>query len=300
VRWYQDQGYVVDEVTSIAPVPRPIVRMHKMLNCARPGSGATMGCARPWHYDELKHCGVDYADPSQAAAYDAQHQKFRDYKAAAIATVEALAITPDHVVIDMGCGTGAFAIHAATFCRHIHAVDVSPAMLAIAQDKAQRAGLSNISFHQGGWLSYRHTAEPADAITSTAVLHHLPDYWKLRGLRNVCSMLKPGGRLQLFDVVFRSNVDDEDVAIGQWVDRFRQLAGDAFAQEVITHIRDEYSTYDWILEGLIQRAGLRIDQANYAEGFTATYLCTRTERPAPSKPSTSAPPQFGGGPPCGT
>ena len=40
-------------------------------------------------------------------------------------------------VIDMGCGTGAFAIHAAPYYRRIHAVDVSQAMLCRARRKAR-------------------------------------------------------------------------------------------------------------------------------------------------------------------
>ncbi len=33
-----------------------------------------------WQYDELRHSGVDYSDPSQAAVYDERHQRFRDYR----------------------------------------------------------------------------------------------------------------------------------------------------------------------------------------------------------------------------
>jgi ubiquinone/menaquinone biosynthesis C-methylase UbiE len=227
-----------------------------------------------WHYDEFRHCGVDYSSPAQAAAYDGQHQKFRDYKAAAREAVQALGIGKEHTVIDLGCGTGGFAIHAAELCEHVHAVDVSPAMLAVAQEKAQNAGVGNISFHRGGWMSYRHGTDLADAVVSTAVLHHLPDFWKLRGLKNAHDMLKPGGRLRLFDVVFPSGRDDEDARIGEWVEQFRKVAGEEFAEEVMTHVRDEHSTYDWIMEGLLTRAGFRIDRADY-DGFVATYLCTR-------------------------
>ena len=52
--------------------------------------------------------------------------------------------------------------------------------------------------------------------------------------------------------------------------------GPEFAAEVESHIRDEYSTYDWVMEEFLARAGFRIDSAGYADGFTATYLCTRT------------------------
>ena len=32
-----------------------------------------------WQYDEMKHCGVDYSDVEEVAAYDTMHKKFRDY-----------------------------------------------------------------------------------------------------------------------------------------------------------------------------------------------------------------------------
>ena len=52
------------------------------------------------------------------------------------------------MVIDMGCGTGAFALYAAKKCRKIYAVDVSKAMLEYIRQKSQKAGLNNIDFCQ--------------------------------------------------------------------------------------------------------------------------------------------------------
>lgn len=228
-----------------------------------------------WYYDERKHCGVDYTSPAQATEYDKQHQKFRDYRAGAMATVQSLGILKEHVVLDMGCGTGAFAINAAEVCHHVYAVDVSQAMLAVARQKAEAAGLTNVSFCQGGWLSYEHAPGTLDAIVSTAVLHHLPDFWKGIALHRACAMLKPGGRMYLMDVVFPADGAGLESRIDGWVAHYERLAGKEFAKEVITHVRDEHSTYDWIMEGLLRQAGFRIDRAEYASGFIATYLCTK-------------------------
>jgi hypothetical protein len=46
------------------------------------------------------------------------------------------------------------------------------------------------------------------------------------------------------------------------------------AQEALIHVRDEFSTYDWIMEGIIKRSGFRIDTAEYGDGFQTTYVCT--------------------------
>ena len=228
-----------------------------------------------WFYDEMKHAGVDYSDPAQVQAYDSRHQKFRDYKKASEAIINRLGLGPDHTVIDMGAGTGAFALHAARYCEKIYAVDVSQTMLDYSRQKADRAGLKNIVFCHGGFLTYEHRTEPADAMVSVGVLHHLPDFWKLVGLGRAIEMLKAGGRLYLFDVVFPSDIADYEARFDNWVSSFARSIDPDFASEVEAHIRDEYSTFDWIMEGFLQRVGFHIDSAEYTDGFGATYICTK-------------------------
>jgi putative AdoMet-dependent methyltransferase len=156
-------------------------------------------------------------------------------------------------------------------------VDVSQAMVDYARQKAEQAGLKNVVFCHGGFLTYEHAGEPADALVSIAVLHHLPDFWKLVGLSRASEMLKPGGRLYLFDVVFPSDITGYEARFDDWIDSFSRDVDPDFAVEVETHIRDEHSTYAWIMEGLLERAGFRIDSAEYADGFGATYICTKQE-----------------------
>ena len=228
-----------------------------------------------WYYDELRHCGVDYADPAVAADYDLRHQRFRDYRKDAEAIIERLGIRADHAVVDLGCGTGAFTLNAAPHCGTVYAVDVSPAMLEYCRKAAVPRGLDNIVFRQGGFLTYEHDAAPVDFVVSTAALHHLPDFWKLIGLRRLARMLKPAGRLYLFDIVFPAAEENLAPSIDSWIGAMREKVGPEFAAEAETHIRDEHSTYDWIMEGLLTRAGFRIDQAEYGTGFGTAYVCTR-------------------------
>jgi putative AdoMet-dependent methyltransferase len=228
-----------------------------------------------WFYDEMRHSGVDYNDLAQVQAYDEKHQKFRDYEKASQAIVDRLGLGPGDTVIDMGAGTGAFALCAARTCKTVYAVDVSPTMVDYARQKAEQAGLKNIVFCHGGFLTYEHAAEPADALVSVAVLHHLPDFWKLIGLKRASEMLKPGGRLYLFDVVFPSDIAGYEARFDDWISSFARDVDPDFAVEAETHIRDEHSTYDWIMEGLLERAGFCIDSAGYVDGFGATYVCTK-------------------------
>ncbi|UCG59299.1 MAG: class I SAM-dependent methyltransferase [Phycisphaerales bacterium] len=228
-----------------------------------------------WQYNELKPCGVNYNSALCALWYDMHHGRFRDFQKEGKEIIALLGLDTDQTVIDMGCGTGAFAVHAARHCRKVYAVDVSRAMLRCARRKAKKAKLNNIEFHRGGFLTYEHEAKPADAIVSTAVLHHLPDFWKLTGLRRLARMCKAGGKLYLFDVVFSFNVDEYKSHLDEWVKSTAERIGPAFAAEVKTHVREEYSTFDWVMEGMFERAGFAIEKANYQNDFMVAYLCTR-------------------------
>lgn len=53
------------------------------------------------------------------------------------------------------------------------------------------------------------------------------------------------------------------------------LADARLAQEAVIHTRDEFSTYDWIMEGTIRKSGFHIDAAKYGKGFQTTYVCTK-------------------------
>ena len=230
-----------------------------------------------WTYDETKHCGVDYHDAEQVRRYDENHLRFRNYDREVQALLTELNL-PDPKqcsLADMGCGTGALAVTAAKHFRKIYAVDVSPMMLEVARQKAEAASLSNIEFITAGFLSYRHRDDPVDIVTSKAALHHLPDFWKQTALLTVNRMLKCGGVFYLFDVVFHFSPQKFEQKINGWIDEFEKKAGSDFRQEVEVHIREEYSTFGWILEGMLQRAGFSIETKRTADGFSTEYFCRK-------------------------
>ncbi|MFB3896327.1 MAG: class I SAM-dependent methyltransferase [bacterium] len=228
-----------------------------------------------WQYDEFLPPGVDFTSVEEVQQYDAMHQKFRDYSKASQMIIQALGLNLRSTVIDMGSGTGAFTLYAAKQCNQIYAVDISKPMLEYCQKKAETAGVSNISFHHGGLLTYEHQAEPVDAMVCVAVLHHLPDFWKQIGLQRAAQMIKPGGKLFLFDIVFSSKEAQLFESIDKMIQAFEQQAGEQMAREAIIHIKNEYSTYDWIMEGILTKSGFKIDTAQYNPGFQTTYICSR-------------------------
>jgi hypothetical protein len=46
------------------------------------------------------------------------------------------------------------------------------------------------------------------------------------------------------------------------------------AEQTVQHIKTEYSTLDWILEGMIARTGLTIIEKRQ-EGFLSLYICEK-------------------------
>jgi putative AdoMet-dependent methyltransferase len=227
-----------------------------------------------WQYDEMHQVGADYSNPVEAAKWDEKRATLGDVAADMRQMISLLRPGASDVLIDIGAGTGTFAIEAARLCRKVYAVDVSAAMLECARRKAEDAGIGNIEYHQAGFLTYEHAAEPADIVTSMAALHHLPDAWKQAGLLRMAGMLQPGGRLLLRDVVFNFGPRQYGESFDGMVSAMGKRGGDSLAASMARHIREEFSTFDWIIEGMLRRAGFRIEMADHRQGL-AEYLCRK-------------------------
>jgi SAM-dependent methyltransferase len=224
-----------------------------------------------WYPDEIALAGAEHLDPAFAAGYD---RKAGDAASQDAAALPRLGLPPGAVVVDMGAGTGRFAIAAAALGFRVIAVDVSEVMLREAAHKAEGRGLELV---QAGMLTYEHHGPPADLVYSRNSLHHLPDFWKAVALRRMASMLRPGGLLRLRDIVFSFDPADAEDAIDRWLAAAPDRAEDGWTRtELEDHLRAEYSTFTWILEPMLGRSGFSIREAHYGEGGTfADYLCER-------------------------
>jgi ubiquinone/menaquinone biosynthesis C-methylase UbiE len=226
----------------------------------------------PWQYDEFKHLATDFHDPQQVATYDARQrtnlqneEKF----------VQELGIEAAHTVLEYGPGTGAFTLAAAKKCKHVYAVDISKAMLAYAHRQIVAAGLANVTFSQAGFLTYVHAGEPVDFIVTKYAFHHLPDFWKAVALQKMNKLLKRDGLLVIEDVVFSFPPDQYAEHVQNWIDTMGN-SGQSFSREDFEgHIRDEHSTFAWMLEGLLRDAGFRIERVHYWSPIYAHYRCRK-------------------------
>jgi putative AdoMet-dependent methyltransferase len=227
-----------------------------------------------WFYDELQQVGVDFEDMTQVAAYD--RNQTSNMPEACQVLIEQLGITAGHTVIELGTGTGNFAIQSAIVGAKVYAVDVSQAMLNYAQQKANTAGINSIEFHHAGFLTYEHQGNLADFIVTKAALHHLPDFWKMVALLRCAAMLKVGGKLYLWDVVFSFEAAEYSDRLNDWIERVAKPVGEGFtASDFETHIREEHSTFSWIIEGMLARAGFQIETADYPTPEYAQYICRK-------------------------
>jgi hypothetical protein len=51
--------------------------------------------------------------------------------------------------------------------------------------------------------------------------------------------------------------------------------GEWVRADIEEHVRDEHSTYTWLLEPMIEHSGFRIDRAHYSsDGFEAEHIAT--------------------------
>lgn len=227
-----------------------------------------------WQYDEFMQIGTDYEDEAEVEAYDRRMQKMRNIEAENEKIFRLLDLKPDQTLLEIGTGTGELALAAAQKCLSVEAIDVSETMLKYAEKKARSRKIENVHFSSAGFLTYEHRGEPFDAIVTQKALHHLPDFWKQVALLRIGGMLKPGGKLFLDDIIYSFDPHDYKSFFKDFIAEVTRSGRDNPAYTE-SHIRNEYSTLSWIMEGIIERAGFTINRADYKDGFIASYLCTK-------------------------
>lgn len=232
--------------------------------------------ADSWRLVEEEYAGREHFDAEHARRYDVKEDA---HAAQELALLERLGVAGEGCrVVEFGTGTGQFALAAARVCSEVVAVDVSPVMLDRLRAKVEAEPPGNLRIEQAGFLTYRHTGPPADAVYTRLALHHLPDFWKALALTRICDILRPGGILRLWDVVYGFLPQDAEPTIEAAIDRYTATdPEDGWTRaELAEHIRDEHSTFTWLLEPMIERAGLEIVAADYGDDqMTARYICRR-------------------------
>ena len=219
--------------------------------------------ARDWYYNERRRIGLDSAVASIYASDDDS-----DIRARAALTM--LGVQRGWRMADIGCGNGVLACEAALMGAEVDAIDISPAMLALAEIQARDRRVA-IQTQSAGLLSFAYRPGSYDLVVSEFALHHLPDFWKAVALSRIYKALKPGACFFLRDIVFVSMPDGSERGVEQWAD-FNIKNHDFSRDSVVSHMRDEYSTFGWVIERMLTDIGFTLVSVDYHAPLHGTYL----------------------------
>lgn len=228
-----------------------------------------------WLLDELAHAGPEHLDPGFVAGFD-RKQGHPDPRPD-IELLQAHGLDGSSVVVDIGAGTGQFAVPAARHFGRVVAVEISPAMRDVLRERAASEGLTALECVPGGFLGYEHAGEPADAVFTRHALHQLPDFWKVFALRRIHAALRPGGVLRLHDLVYDFAPGDTETALEGWLSAVGDDPAVAYTRaDLAEHVRTEHSTFTWLLEPMLTAAGFEITDSAVRGSVFASYTCVRT------------------------
>ncbi len=126
-------------------------------------------------------------------------------------------IHPGEAVLDLGCGAGFDAFIAAQFVGpggRVVGIDLSPEMIAVAEAGLKEADFPHVEFRLAQVEDVPFPDASFDVALSNGVLNLIPD--KAAALREICRVLRPGGRLQACDISLVKDQVPPDKA--QWSD----------------------------------------------------------------------------------
>ena len=113
------------------------------------------------------------------------------------------------VVVDIGCGAGTDLLVAAMRTGptgHAIGVDMTEAMRRRATDGAAACGLTNVDIRPGDATRLPIDDASVDVVISNGVLNLVPE--KERAVAEIARILKPGGRVQIADIVIGEILPD--------------------------------------------------------------------------------------------
>ncbi|MEE1752038.1 class I SAM-dependent methyltransferase [Streptomyces sp. SP18CS02] len=188
---------------------------------------------------------------------------------------------PGRRVLDLGCGPGRNALHLASMGFDVDGVDLSPAAIAWAEERAgerarERAGESapEVRFHRGDAFALVEAGltGPYDLIYDSGCFHHLPPHRRVSYLGLLDRCLAPGGHLAL--TCFAAGAMGSELGDEDFYHQSRLHGGLAYTPESLR----------WIFSDLteVELRRMRDEPAaspHFGEAFLWTALFRRDARP---------------------
>lgn len=230
--------------------------------------------AYEWRLNELDFAGAEHLDVDYVRGYEAKAQ----YDPAAdVAALLQLSLNRKSTVIDLGAGTGSFSLAVAPHCRQVYAVDPSPVMCAFLKQRLAEAQIQNVSVVQASFLTFDTNGKCADFIFTRNALHHLPDFWKAQALKRMYANLSPDGFIRICDLFYDFDPKDSEAKIHDWLQGAVTNPTEGYtAPEFVAHLREEFSTFSWIFELMLEKTGFQIESKQFHKSIYGTYVCSKS------------------------
>lgn len=207
-------------------------------------AGGAASCCGPAE-SESSCCGTETVDEAQVSRVAELYQDANVADLPATVTDVAFgcgnptaisALEPGQVVLDLGSGGGIDCFLAAKMvgpAGKVYGVDMTPEMISLARKNQAKVGATNVEFRLGEIEHLPIADGTVDVIISNCVINLSPD--KDQVFAEAFRVLKPGGRLQVSDIVWTEPVPEaikEDME--QWAGC---IAGALQEEEYLEHIR---------------------------------------------------------------
>lgn len=135
---------------------------------------------------------LDYTAGQNPIIPEEAHQKFRVEQMRFFFDSVLPKVSAESDVLDLGCGPGTWALQVAPKVKSVLGIDIAPAFIEHATREAERQGVTNVSFQEGSFLTFK-TERRFGLIVLGAMLVYVNDDDLVPLFERLRGFLAPGG-----------------------------------------------------------------------------------------------------------